>query len=267
MTVAAWVTRGDLPESRPVLPGGDAEWDGVCDLASGVLFGLSGRRWAGRFTKTIQVFASQTPWWWQRNDLGLTYDTTWGTCLWGGSLPALPMMVGGELFNHSGCDRPPSIRLPDYPVQEVTAVRIGGAVRDPSSYQLIGSRYLEDGWDGWPTCGWSPDGVAVMEVDYVFGATPPAAGTAAARSLALELGKARAGQPSALPGYVYQRVRQGITESFVRADSLFDKGRTGLPEVDLWLATVNPGRLRQRSRTWSPDTDPRYRTTATGGTP
>jgi hypothetical protein len=73
-----------------------------------VLFGLSGRRWAGRATRTIQVFASATPWWWQRADLGLPWDTTWGSCLWGGPV-ALPLMVGGELFNHSGCDRPPAI--------------------------------------------------------------------------------------------------------------------------------------------------------------
>lgn len=260
MPVAPWVTPADLPAG---LPGGEVALAGICDLASGVLFGLSGRRWAGHGTRTITVFASRTPWWWQRTDLGLPWDPTWGACLWGGPV-ALPLMVGGELFNHSGCDRPPAIRLPDYPVRAVTEVRVAGQVRDPGTYRLLGNRYLEDSWEGWPTCGL--DGVGALEVDYAYGAVLPTAGVAAAVLLASELAKAAAGQPSALPGYVYQRVRQAVTESFVRTDSLFDKGRTGLPSVDLWLAAVNPAGLRRRARSWSPDTDPHYRTTA-GGPP
>lgn len=259
MTVAAWVTPADLPAG---LPGGEETLAAACDLASAVLYGLSGRRWAGHADRTIQVFGSHTPWWWQRADLGLAWDITWGMC---SAAPAYPVMVGGELFNHSGCDRPPAIRLPDYPVREVTAVTVAGQLRDPDSYRLIGNRYLEDGWEGWPTCGLPWDGV--MTVAYAYGAEPPVTGRAAAVRLASELAKATANQPSALPGYLVQRVRQGITESYVRADSLFDKGRTGLADVDLWLATVNPAGLRRRARSWSPDTDPHYRTMTGGTTP
>lgn len=259
MTVAPWVARADLPAGTP---GTDAEQDAACELATATLYALSGRRWAGHATRTIAVFASRTPWWWQRAELGLPWDSTWGVC--GVSLPALPVMVGGEIFNHSGCDRPPSIRLPDYPVRSVTEVVIGGETRDPGTYRLVGNRYLEDGWDGWPTCGWAYGDTAAMEVTYAYGADPPAAGLAAAGRLAAELSKAYSGQPSALPGYLMQRVRQGTTEAYVRADSLFDKGRTGLADVDLWLAAVNPSRLARRARAWSPDTDPRYSTT--GGT-
>lgn len=254
MPVAPWVTAPDLP---PGLPGGDVDLPAACELATAVLFGLSGRRWAGQQTRTIAVYASATPWWWRRVDLGLPWDPTWGCCSAG-----VPLLVGGEIYNHSGCDRPPAIRLPDYPVQAVTAVTVAGQTRDPDSYRLIGNRFLEDGWDGWPTCGLDE----AMTVTYVHGADPPPAGLAAARLLAAELAKAAAGQNSALPGYITQRVRQGETISYLRADVLFDKGRTGLATVDLWLATVNPAGLRRRSRTWSPDTDPHYRTT-TGGTP
>jgi hypothetical protein len=256
--VAAWVAPADLPAGTP---GDEAALAGVCDLASSVLYGLSGRRWAGHASRTIAVFGERTPWWWQRADLGLPWDATWGAC----SLPAVPLLVGGELFNHSGCDRPPAIRLPDYPVRQVTAVTVAGQVRDPDSYRLIGNRFLEDGWDGWPTCGLSWG--EVMSVSYDYGAVPPAAGVAAARLLASELAKATAGQPSQLPGYIMSRVRQAVTETYVRTDLLFDKGRTGLAQVDLWLATVNPSGLRRRARAWSPDTDPHYRTTTAGGTP
>jgi hypothetical protein len=258
---APWVIPADLPAG---LPGGEAELTAACDQATAVLYGLTGRRWAGRRTRTIEVFARHTPWWWRMGDLGLRYDASWGSCGAGWGLPALPLMVGGELYNHSACDRPPSIRLPDYPVTAVTEVRIAGAVRDPGSYRLIGDRYLEDGWNGWPTCGLPGDGV--MTVTYTHGADPPPAGRTAAARLAAELAKAAAGQPSALPGYVMQRVRQGETIAYLRADLLNDKGRTGLADVDLWLATVNPAGLRRSSRVWSPDTDPVYRTTDTGGT-
>lgn len=265
-TVQPWVTRADLPSGLPTLPGGDDDLDAVCELASGVLYALSGRRWAGVVTgKTVAVFASQTPWWWSRADLGYGYDSSWGVC--GVGTPALPLMVGGELYNHSGCDRPASIRLPDYPVRQVSQVSIGGVVRDHTTYRLVGNRFLEDmTLTGWQLCGWGSD-EEVMTVTYDFGAAPPAPGVSSALRLASELVKAFANQPSALPGYLMQRERQGIREMYVRADTLFDKGKTGLPEVDLWLSAVNPGRLARRSRVWTPDTDPRYNTTVGGTTP
>lgn len=259
---AAWVTRTDLPAG---LPGDQAALDAACELATASLYSMSGRRWAGRADRTIQVFASHTPWWWRRADLGLPFDPTWGMC--GAGLPALPVMVGGEFYNHSGCERPPSIRLPDYPIRAVNAVRIGGQTRDPSTYRLIGARFLEDGWEGWPTCGWADGGQAVMEVDYAYGADPPTAGRNAAARLASELAKSAAGQQSALPGYLMQRVRQAVTETYVRTDFLFDKGRTGLADVDLWLIAVNPAGLRRRARSWTPETDPHYITKPAGGTP
>lgn len=256
MTVAPWITRADLPAGTP---GGEEQQDAAAALASGILFALSGRRWAGRATKTIQVFAERTPWWWNRGETGAAWDTSWGFC----GAPAVPLLVGGEVFNHSTCDRPRTLRLPDYPVRAVTAVRVGGVLRDTLTYRLMGNRYLEDTWDGWAVCG----GSTPMEVDYAYGAEPPAAGKAAAARLAAELAKVTAGQPSAaLPGYLKQRVRQGETLTYVDAATLFEKGMTGLVDVDLWLSTVNPARLHRRSRTWSPDTDPQYRTTTTGGT-
>jgi hypothetical protein len=253
---AAWVTPADLP---PGLPGGEAELTAACDLATTVLYGLTGRRWAGRRTRTIDVFAQRTPWWWGR-PAGSPWDLTWGVC--GAGLPAAAVLAGGEVYNHSGCDRPPTIRLPDFPVTQIHEVRVNGTLRDPGSYRLTGDRYLEDTWGGWWTCGCDQP----MTVTYTHGADPPAVGRAAARRLAAELAKATDGQPSALPGYITQRVRQAETITYTSAAALFDKGRTGLADVDLWLATVNPAGLRRSSRVWSPDTDPHYRTTDTGGT-
>jgi hypothetical protein len=244
--MAAWITRADLPAG---VPGGEAEQDAAAALASEVLFGLSGRRWSGQGTRTITVFASRHA----------AADTFLGLLPGIGAL-ALPVLCAGEVTNHTGCERPPAIRLPDYPVRAVTEVTVGGQVRDPRSYRLIGGRYLEDAWDGWAVC----DTDRPLTVTYGYGTDPPDAGRALAVRLAVELAKAMDGQPSGLPGYITQRVRQGETISYTSAAALFDKGRTGLAEVDMWLATVNPGGLRRRSSVWSPDTDPRY--TTTGGT-
>lgn len=260
MTLAAWLSRSDLPTGTP---GGEAEQDAACDLATHVLFALSGRRWAGHITRTILIYAKGDPWWWHDAALG---GADYGASLMGDGwgLPALPVLYGGQIYNSTGRGQR-GIRLPDYPVREVSAVRVAGQEVDPTTYWLSGSRYLQHSWlSGWPTIGLGCD--RVMEVDYAAGAEPPASGKTAAVLLATELSKAAAGQQSALPGYVTQRVRQATTESFVSAATLFEKGKTGLAPVDLWLSAVNPGGLRRRARSWSPDTDPLYRTTSTGGT-
>lgn len=255
MTVAAWITREDLPAGTP---GGEAEQDAAVGFASAVLFGLTGRRWAGRGERTIEVRPSGTPWWWRDASLGLAWDVI---AAGSGGYPSLPYLAGGEVWNAS-TGQPHALRLPDYPVRLVTAVTAGGVTVDPDGYWLTGSRYLERhrGY-GWDSCG------GLLTVSYEYGAEPPDAGKASAVRLATELAKARDGQQSALPGYITQRVRQGETISYTSAATLFDKGRTGLADVDLWLATVNPAGLRRRSRVWSPDTDPHYVTTDTGGPP
>jgi hypothetical protein len=262
MPLTAWVTRDDLPDG---LPGGEAALDAACGAATAVLYGLTGRRWAGHATRSIEIRADRWPWWWRDAALGLPWGDTGAGSVWGGGwgLPALPVMAGGELYNTTGGHQR-TIRLPDYPIRAVTAVAVGGAVVDPATYWLEGNRFLTRHHRSWPSCGLADD--RTMTVDYDHGADPPAPARHAAARLATELARAAAGQNSGLPGYVTQRVRQGETISYTSAAALFDKGRTGLADVDLWLATVNPAGLARRSRAWSPDTDPAYRTTPTGGT-
>lgn len=240
--VAAWITRTDLPAG---LPGGEVELDAAAAAASAVLFALSGRRWAGHATRTIEIRPSVS-----------RYQDASATWL------AVPVICAGEVRNHTGCERPPAIRLPDSPVRAITEVTVDGQVRAPATYRLIGNRYLEDAWDGWAVCGCS----APMTVTYDYGAEPPAPGRAAAVRLAAELARLAAGESTALPGYVKQRVRQGETITYVDAATLFKDGKTGLGDVDLWLAAANPAGLRRPARAWSPDTDPHYTTTG-GPTP
>lgn len=237
MTFAAWCAPADLP---PGLPGTEEEWQEWCLIASQQLYALSGRRWAGVTTATtVEMVAPATDPQWPFD----AHST--------GGYPAAPVLVAGEIRNCRTFD-PPLLRLPDYPVVAVTAVTVGGTLRDPASYRLVGHRYLEDRTGtGWPT---APPGAVIT---YDYGQPPPPSGLRAAAALAAELIKAANGADTALPGNVTSITRQGVTIGQRPAADLFDKGYTGLPSVDMWLATVNPRKLARAARAWSPDTEAR----------
>lgn len=234
-TIAPWLAVPDLPSPLPTLPGGEADWLRHIQSASEVLWALSGRRWAGGPTiRTVEVVAAGST-----DTIPGSWHPSWGV-----------HVADGEVYNHGCCQRPTSIRLPGDP-SRVLSVGEGTTTRDPATYRLNG-RYLEDlSGRGWPTCH---PGIAVR---YEAGRVPPEAGRTAAGLLARELGRAQIGDPGcALPANVTSVVRQGLTQTLVPALTLFSAGRTGVPAVDLWLATVNPNGLRQRTRAWSPDTEP-----------
>jgi len=247
--VAPWVTLDAIP-SPPDLPGTEeevaAEWAAIIAQASEVLWALSGRRWFGTTTVTREVVAPSPG-----CDLPPGWDTSWG-------LAMHPVVVDGQITNRScGCAPPPAVRLPGSPV-EVTEVQVRGTVRDAATYRLRGA-YLEDlTGRGWPTCD---PGIVV---EYLSGKPPPPGGVRAAALLAKELALARLGDPACgLPTNTTSVTRQGITQTFVSAADLIDRGQTGLVPVDSWVATVNPAKLTRRARAWSPDTSPRtYRRTA-----
>lgn len=244
--VAPWVELAALPTPLPDLPGGEEEWAATIALASEVLWALSGRRWAGVATRTVEVVAPAPG-----CEVAPLWDTSWGFAMH-------PALVEGQIINTScGCPAPPEVRLPGSPVT-VTTVTVRGAVRPADSYDLRGP-YLRDlTGRGWPTC---EPGVTVT---YTSGKAPPDGGQRAAALYAWELGRARVGDPACgLPANVKSQTRQGITQTFLTASELIRLGQTGLDPVDVWVATVNPAKLTRRARAWSPDTQPRtYRRTA-----
>ncbi len=242
--VAPWVELSAIPAPVPELPGGEEEWAATIALASEVLWALSGRRWGGAVTRTVEVVAP-TP----GEPIPSGWDLSWG-------LVMHPAVIDGQIVNHGCCAAPSEVRLPGSPVA-VVSVSYRGAARDPDSYDLRGP-YLRDlTGRGWPVC---EPGVVVT---YTSGKAPPEGGQRAAALLAREYALASLGQPCGLPANVASQTRQGISQTFVTASQLIALGQTGVVPVDAWLATVNPGRLTRRARAWSPDTQPRtYRRTA-----
>jgi hypothetical protein len=152
---------------------------------------------------------------------------------------------------------PKVLSLWHYPVVEVTNVTIGGVTLDPSAYVLEEWRWLRriDGAD-WPVGqDWTvPEGApGTWSITERYGSTVPELGRQAVGALACELVKACAGFECALPERVTSVVRQGIAVSFSDPGQLLVDGRTGLYLCDLFLMTVNPGKLRSRARVFRAD--------------
>ena len=136
------------------------------------------------------------------------------------------------------CERP-EIRLPG-PVESVDEVYVYGELLDPTAYQVEDYRYLVriDGGT-WPR---------EVTVTYDHGFSPPAGADVATAELACELARAMSGDKECrLPQRIQSKTRQGVTVRFPD----FEAGRTGLPLVDMWIASAkNP---EQPPRIHTPD--------------
>lgn len=157
------------------------------------------------------------------------------------------------------------LRLPGGSVTAVTEVRSDGAVLPGSSYALFDHRTLVrlDGL-AWPCCQdlsvpLSQPGT--LQVAYSFGKLPTALAVDAARELACEFAKAKAGGQCRLPSRTMNVSRQGLSFSMPDLMEFLDKGRTGIYFVDLFLASKNPGGISRPATVASPDYPPR------GGSP
>lgn len=128
-------------------------------------------------------------------------------------------------------------------------------------------RTFGDVVDCWPTCqdmSKPATEPGTFEVTYLRGKPVPETGVWAAGLLACELIKAcvpaSEGCECRLPSNVQSVVREGVSidmEAFV----LGGAGGTGIPEVDLWLKTVNPRQQVAPSRVYSVDKRRPRRTT------
>lgn len=245
-----WCTDADVPCVEYTDDPADVEaW---IRFSSEVLYLLSGSVYPGPCPETVRPCArrraGRTPQWWGGERRG-----SWGECSCNRS-------------DRCGCSGLSEIDLgPD--VQEVTEVKVDGAVIDPGEWELIEGRYLV-GWlkaDGtnrvWPCCQRldRPDTEdETFQVKIVRGLMPPIGGVRAAASLTCELLKASRGGDCRLPKRVTTVTRQGVTVAVLDPLTLFADGLTGLPEVDLWLASVRQGASRREAAVIVPGAHQRY---------
>lgn len=179
-----------------------------------------------------------------------------------GSGPFTPTIVGGEWLNiwcsgqdHFDCDchSQARIKLPGG-AAKIDSVTIDGVVLASSAYVVIDSNVLAriDG-EPWPLRqDWAvAEGEGVFEVTYWTGIVPDSLDFMAVGILAVEFLKAIRGEKGCrLPSGATSIVRQGVSMQ-IEVD-LFEKGLTGIREVDMATARRNPNRLRTSPRVLAP---------------
>jgi len=176
---------------------------------------------------------------------------------WAGSMFAL---IGCGCRDNCSCSTLEALDLWHTNVREVTEVVIDGVTLSPSAYRLSRNKLLRVDGESWPTCqDWTVDADqdGAWTVEYVHGKSVPYGGRVAVGILATELRKAVCDDEScALPRRVQTVTRQGVSVAFIDPMTFLNDGLTGLYEVDLWILSVNPGRLKRRARVHRVD-DPR----------
>jgi hypothetical protein len=237
---------------EPAVQTAATEW------AMGILDALTGRRF-GQCPVTVRPCGRRC-----RNWGGyMTYpvDSPSATGAWGAWM--VPYVDGTGTWRNCGCVGECSCRasqevpLPT-PAAGVDEVMVDGVVLAPATYRLDNGRILVriDG-DAWPQCqdmDLANGEVGAFAVTYRPGEELPAAGRIAAGKLACEFAKACTGAGDCqLPGQLQSLSRNGVQVEMVDPSEVLGDGVTGVPEVDLWIRSVNPKRLASRSRVYSPD--------------
>jgi len=237
-------------------------------VATRVLWALSGRRF-GFCSTTVRPcddvavctagYASMTS-----AFLGGTWLGPWVSPVWRSSICGFCGPSG------CSCDEPTNLRLWHAPIESVESVTIDGVALDETSYRV-------DDWscltrtDGgvWPSTQnllAESDQDDTFEIEYRYGHPVPPEGELAAGVLTCELVKLQLPNTScSLPQRVTSITRQGVSVALLDPMDFLDKGRTGLYLVDLFLASVNPGRAKRAPGIFRAD-DPSHRGSAHVGT-
>lgn len=210
--------------------------------ASDVLYELSGRRYAGTCEDTVRP---------------TLHDFMFDHWRWGMGAEARYGIDSGPVLGW--CNYVPEVLLGGYPVTGITEVLIDGAVVDPATYRVDDWRTLVRVTDpatntngGWPCCQDMASPATeqgTFEVTFTYGVMPPAMGVRAAARLGCELALAcspESGPECQLPERVTTVARQGVTAVILDPFAFLEQGRTGLYDVDLFLAAANPGGLNRR---------------------
>lgn len=234
------------PVDRSCLPVAEteieiAQQEAAEDLAVHVLWALSGRQFG-----LCPVIARPCP----APCSGLVPESA----LFGGWF--FPVWDGGNWRNVAcGCGPKCSWQSPSVihlaarvalPVQEVTEVVIEGTVLDPSEYRLEGDLlYRVNG--RWPAQDLTRplDEPGTWSVSYTRGNPPPLGSAKLVGLLAAEFLAACNGGKCRLPRRVRSVTRQGVSYDMVDPTDIYETGKTGIPEIDLWLSSVNPNKLME----------------------
>lgn len=245
-TCAPWATSADACAPCDDYAIDTVVLDDKMQMATDVLFNLTGRRWPGECVDIIRPQAQYR----------MADVRSW----WPADAPAAPWgWCSCHRGREAGCSTMSEIKLPGHPVSQVTVMLDGAVFTD---WRLDDGRYLvrTDG-DGWPCCqNMDGDPTAdddTFEVTYVYGRRPPIGGVVAAATLGCQY--ALACDPDAvsdgrcrLPRNIASKSRAGTTTNFFDPQTLVNDGQVGIAEVDQWVMSVMLGDKRRRATVMVP---------------
>jgi len=277
-----WTTPAEV---RDCCEGLDPAYDltEVIEVASELLFGLSGARFPGICSRLVRPCKGRNcgcGGCGQCSDGCRSWHLTENWLHAGAGYPSIPVPIAGGGFANcstsgSCCGEccEPSVELPA-PIAGDPGVGIevviDGVVLAADAYEVRAYRRLVrvDG-GSWPcTNNFSGDsGVGgddgTWQITYDYGRDVPAGGRLAARILACQLALARCGAEGCiLPQRLREIDRQGVSMVFADPLEFLAEGLTGIYEADLWLSTVNPTKLKRRGRVHRADDTRRGQTRA-----
>lgn len=246
----SWVTGADVAECCSSEVGTMSSLlDNSADVASQMLYELSGRRWSGLCLRTVRPCHSSCSCGWQVLSRGHVVT----------ALDSWP--CEGRAC---GCQELSRVRLTGH-VREVTEVKIDGAVVDSSCYRVDENRWLTRlNGDRWPSCArldLADTEEGTFSVTYTYGAPPPLAGVEAAKQLACQVYLQCSGSTECdIPAGATRITRQGITieRAFFRRNQKTKAWETGLELVDYFLNTYNRHGLSRRALFISPGSRGRH---------
>ena len=231
------------------------------DWATGILDALTGRQFA-QCPVVIRPCGKRCGWYGGY----LTFPVNSAQASGLGAPWMTPYIGVGGVWRNCGCAGPCSCRarceayIPG-PIAEIIEVKVDGVILDPAAYRLdvtqAGPVLVRTDGDCWPECqdmDLSDDEPGTWSVQYRPGSPLPRIGQLAAGELACEFAKACAGADGcALPSQLISMSRNGVDIQMADPNTMLENGFTGLPNVDLFVKTVNPHKLMQRPRVLSPD--------------
>lgn len=226
--------------------------DDACQMASNILWAMSGRRYNGVTTVTERYITSINAFRYQ----GASAKNFF------------PHMMGGYVYNvpsddwndsayqSDGTSSLSRIRLRGKNVQEVHLIRsmYSGQIVSPDAYYVAEHSEIR-AYKGVP---WPPGN---LEITYTYGTRVPTSGRMAAKLFAIELIKFWEGDDCALPDRVTSVSRQGVSYTILDNQDFLENMRIGIYAIDLFLKTANPSKALAPSKVFNPDV-PRARRAA-----
>lgn len=212
--------------------------------ASYLLWAMSGRKYIGITTVTEKYIAPYDPTIYS----GISSGDYSPTVINGMVGHIRTDRFGGNDFWADGSSTRSTVRLRGRKVIKIQNMRDTAGNFIPATEYYLADHSMVIATNG---ATWSPSNI---EISYSYGTSPPTAGKAAARLLAIEFVKLFEGDDTcALPDRVTSVNRQGVSFTILDSQEFIDELKTGLYFVDMFLKTTNPDKARARSKVFSPD--------------